>query len=162
MERHFGFPFGGFGHPTFFNPFFNPFFFPRRRFFPFFFFSPFFPFFRGEEDRDGTFFMHHQCKEGETLESLAQAYNVPRPVLEVTNSHIQNLTVIAPGSIVYIPRMDKMYCHKMYLEQEVPAAGTASAMSPVDPAGHMYQWQPRAPYGEYPYPVQQTVPYSGQ
>ncbi|WP_207953016.1 LysM peptidoglycan-binding domain-containing protein [Paenibacillus agricola] len=114
MDRAYGY--GGFGQ---FGAPFNPYFFPRRRFVPFFFLSPFFfPFFRGEEDRDGTYFAKHQCMHGDTMGALAQQYNVPQPILEAMNPHIQNPKALEPGSITYIPRMDKMYCHRMYIEQE--------------------------------------------
>ncbi|SDN05447.1 LysM domain-containing protein [Paenibacillus sp. yr247] len=155
MER----AFGGFGQPTFFNPFFtpfvNPFIFPRRRFIPFFFLSPFFfPFFRGEDDRDGTYFSQHTIKDGDTMGKLAQTYNVPGPILEVVNPHIQNLNVLAPGSIIYIPRMDKMYCHKMYLEQEAPETGAPSPMYPTQ------QTMPYTGTPSHMYPGQQMPPYS--
>jgi hypothetical protein len=115
MERAF-FPGAGFGP----GPFFNPFFVPRRQFFPFFFLSPFgFPFFRGEDDRDGMYHMKHHCKEGDTLDSLAQTYNCPRPILEAMNPHIQHPHYLAAGTVVHIPRLDQMVCHKLYLEQEV-------------------------------------------
>ncbi|WP_216624437.1 LysM peptidoglycan-binding domain-containing protein [Paenibacillus foliorum] len=140
---HGGFGHGGFGH--FGGPFINPFF-PRRRFFPFFFLSPFFfPFFRGEDDRDGTYFAQHQCIEGDTLGTLAQRYNVPQPILEAMNPHIQDPNALMPNSITYIPRLHMMYCHKMYLEQEAPA-------SRGDPA--MYPGQQMTPY-TYSYPSQQ-------
>lgn len=151
MDRQFGLPFGGgfgFGH----QPFFNPFFFPRRRFVPFFFFSPFFfPFFRAEEDRDGTYFMQHAYCDGDTMESLAQAYNVPVPVLEAVNPQLQQPNALPPGSIVHIPRMDKMHCQKMFMEQEVPESAGAYPQFPQQPFP-AYSQQPSAAYPGYAYP----------
>ncbi|MDF2716746.1 MAG: hypothetical protein K0R28_3671 [Paenibacillus sp.] len=155
MDRQFGVPFGGFGH----QPFFNPFFFPRRRFFPFFFFSPFFfPFFggfRGEEDRDGTYYMQHTCCEGDTMEKLAQTYNVPGPVLEAVNPHIQGPYSMTPGTVVHIPRMDKMFCQKMYLEQEVPETTTAPYSQYPQQQYPSFSAQPAAAHPGYTYPAQQ-------
>jgi hypothetical protein len=114
-----GFNYGGLGH---FGVPHHPFFFPRRRFVPFFFLSPFFfPFFREETDRDGTYYAQHHCKEGDTMGSLAQQYNVPQPILEAMNPHLQNPNALVSGTVTYIPRLDKMYCHKMYMEQDATA-----------------------------------------
>lgn len=133
MDRQF-FPFGGF----------HPFFFPRRRFFPFFFLSPFFfPFFRGEDDRDGMYYAQHQCKDGESMGTLAQMYNCPRQILEAVNPHIPNPDALMPGSTVYIPRLDRMYCQKVYFEQEVPE----SAVSPYASwAPNMQPYTAASPY----------------
>ncbi|WP_199622624.1 LysM peptidoglycan-binding domain-containing protein [Paenibacillus alkalitolerans] len=114
-----GFPFGGFGG-------FSPFFFGGRRFFPSFFLSPFtFPFFRGEDDRNSMYYAQHQVREGETMDVLAATYNVPRPILEAMNTHIQNPHLLAPGTVVYIPRLDRMYCKMMLMEQESSHMGMA-------------------------------------
>lgn len=113
MERQFGF-----GSPFFFNPFF----FPRRRFFPFFFISPFFfPFFREGDERDGMY-SQHECVEGDTMRKLAKKYNVPQPILETMNPHLQNPSALSPGNVVNIPRLDKMYCQTLYMEQQTPAS----------------------------------------
>ncbi|WP_223067372.1 LysM peptidoglycan-binding domain-containing protein [Paenibacillus caui] len=158
MEQPF-FPGRAFGPGPFFSPFFHPFFFPRRRFFPFFFISPFFfPFFRGEETRDGMYYKQHQCKDGDTFGSLAQMYNCPQPILEAMNPHIQDPSALMPGNIVNIPRLDKMYCHKMYLEQEASQTdaypgSTAPMTSPYGgmPAYPMEYAQPNKSYMEnYP------------
>jgi spore germination protein YaaH len=126
----------------------SPFFFPRRRLFPFFFFFPFFfPFFRGEEDRDGMYYTH-TCGEGDTMRKLAKKYNVPQPVLEAMNQHIQNPAALRPRETVYVPRMDKMYCQKMYMEE-----------------GEIQMNQPMMPYTAMPssmYPAQQMIPYPNQ
>lgn len=150
--------FGGFGHPFGFggfgSPFFNPFFFPRR-FSPFFFLSPFsFPFFRGEDDRDGEYFTEHQCTHGDTMIVLAQKYNVPRPVLEAMNPHIQNPNVLTAGIIVYIPRMDKMFCHKMYLEHEM--SGPSQQTMPYTGATYPMSSGQQQQMGPYSYPCTQT------
>ncbi|CAG7650141.1 LysM domain-containing protein [Paenibacillus allorhizosphaerae] len=143
MDRAF-FPFGGFG-PFGFGPFGGfgaPFFFPGRSFFPFFTLSPFFfPFFRGEEDRDGTYYAQHHCQEGDSYERLADMYNVPQPILETMNPHIEHPQALSPGHIVYIPRLNKMYCHKMYLEQETAGAENAAPMytSPMQAAPYPMQ-----------------------
>jgi hypothetical protein len=150
MERQFGLGhhFGGFGSP-FFGGFGSPFF--RPRFFPFFFFSPFFfnPFFpfRGEGDRDGMYH-NHQCKEGDSMGTLAETYNVPQPILETVNPQIQNPAVLNPGETIYVPRMHKMYCKKMYMEEESPG---------------MYPTQQAMPYTGAPqvYPNQQMMPSPG-
>lgn len=107
-----------------FAPFYGPFGFPRRRLFPFFFFSPYrFPFFRDDE-RNEEYYSRHHCKKGETMESLAEMYNVPRPVLEAVNPHIANPAALAPGSTVHVPRMNRMYCQRMFAELEAaPSAG---------------------------------------
>ncbi|WP_202916173.1 LysM domain-containing protein [Paenibacillus mesophilus] len=147
MDRQFGVPFGGFG--------FNPFFFPRRRFVPFFFFSPFFfpffPFREGVEDRDGTYYKQHTWSDGDTMEQLAQTYNVPGPVLEAVNPHIQAPYQPAAGTVVHIPRMDKMFCQKMYVEQDVPEAAPYSQYPQQQYPS--YAAQPAAAYPAYPYPV---------
>ncbi|WP_051620996.1 LysM peptidoglycan-binding domain-containing protein [Paenibacillus sp. UNC451MF] len=142
-QRAFGFPHGGFFPP----PFFNPFFFPRRRFFPFFFISPFFfPFFRGEEGegRNPNLYAQHHCQVGDSMQSLARAYNVPKPILEAVNSHLPTTNELAPGSVVNIPRMDNMYCHKMYLEKEM---SPNEAISPYS--------TPSVPYATPTYSMQQ-------
>lgn len=153
MNRAFGFPYGGFGGFGPFGPAYP--FFPRRRLFPFFFLSPFyFPFFRGEDDRDGTYFTHHTCQEGDTFGTLASQYNVPRPILEAMNPHIQQPETLSPGTTAYIPRLDQMHCHKMYVEQEVPFTGSVPAYGgqQMMPSSYGYPgtWtvqQPAAPYG---------------
>jgi spore germination protein YaaH len=166
MDRQF------FGSPFFFNPFFFP---RRRRLFPFFFFFPFtfFPFFREGEERDGMYYVH-TCQEGETMTKLAKKYNVPQPILETINPHLQNPAAFSPGETIYVPRMDKMYCQTMYMEdntqyigqQTTPYATMPSAMYPTQqmtPYTGMYpQMQPYT--GTYPqmYPdQQQTMPYTG-
>lgn len=119
--------FGSFG----FNPLFGGFgapFFPQRRFLAFFMISPFFFPFRGEDDRDGTYFAQHHCQEEDSYEKLAKLYNVPKPILETMNPQIQHPGVLSPGNVVYIPRLDKMYCYKMHLEQEVPGPQGVSPM----------------------------------
>ncbi|MDF2961548.1 MAG: LysM protein [Paenibacillus sp.] len=127
MDRAFGY--GGFGYSPYYYHF------PRRRFFPFFFISPlFFPFFRGEEDRNAAYFAQHCCKDGDSMEGLAKLYNVPQPILEATNPHITNPDFLAPGSTVNIPRMDTMHCQKMYMEQQ----GTGMEEMPLmDSYSHM-------------------------
>ncbi|MDF2721216.1 MAG: LysM protein [Paenibacillus sp.] len=139
MDRHFG-PHGGFGfgHPHFFNPFF----FPQRRFVPFFFFSPFFfPFFREGDDRHGSMVMQHTCGEGDTMEKVAQTYNVPVPILEAMNPHMQSPYSMTPGTVMQIPRMDKMYCQKMYVEQDATTSQPTHMQSPQ--------------YASYAHPAQQ-------
>lgn len=129
--------FNPFFGPGFF-PFFGPFGFPRRRFFPFFFFSPFrFPFFR-DEARNGDYYTPHHCKMGDTMESLAEMYNVPRPVLEAVNPHIQNPAALVAGSTIHVPRMNRMFCQRMYAEFEsapntghIPMQSTAPWMTPA-------------------------------
>lgn len=132
MDRQF-FPGGGFGP----GPFHPPFFIPRRRFIPFFFISPFvFPFpFRENDERSGMHHIQHHVKEGETYDTLAQMYNCPRPILEAMNPHIPHPYALAPGMVVHVPRLDKMVCHRMYMEQEVydgvaahPGYGASMAM----------------------------------
>ncbi|SFK98147.1 hypothetical protein SAMN03159341_102529 [Paenibacillus sp. 1_12] len=140
---------GGFGHTPLFNPFF------RQQSVPFFFLSPsFFPSYRGEDDRDGNYYAQHQCQEGENMENVAQMYNVPQPILEAMNPHIQNPNDIAPGSTAYIPRLDKMNCHTMYMQQEVPA-NAANTTSFRDPE-HQTMPYPGIPqmyaHGQYPHP----------
>ncbi|WP_161631218.1 LysM peptidoglycan-binding domain-containing protein [Paenibacillus pinihumi] len=145
------------------GPFFNPFFFPRPRFFPFFFLSPFFfPFFRDGNVRDDQYYAQHQCKEGDTLESLARMYNCPQPILEAMNPHIQNPAQVQ-GTTVNIPRLDKMYCHKMYLEEKAevnsqvsPANVAPVNMAPmnvapanVSPAASPNNWPMYSPYTGY-------------
>lgn len=129
----------------FFTPFFNPFFF-RPRFFPFFFISPFHrPFFhhRDEDERDGNF-IHHECEHGDTLESLAERYNVPQPMLTELNTHLQNPSFLNPGDTMYIPRLNRMHCQRMYMADE-----SQSHMHP----GQMLQ-QPY-PGMQQPYPGMQ-------
>jgi len=134
MDRAFV-PGGGFGPGPQFSPFHHPFF-PRRRFFPFFFISPFFfPFFRDDEERS-EHYMHHICKEGETLDQLAQRYNCPRPILEAMNPHLQHPHALMPGSVVYVPRLDKMVCHKMYWEQEVAGTDVQYGQVPLPMSFH--------------------------
>ncbi|MEF3302023.1 LysM peptidoglycan-binding domain-containing protein [Paenibacillus sp. GYB003] len=150
MERAFGF-----------GPFFNPFFFPRR-FVPFFFFSPFFfsPFlfpFRDENEQRDLFYTH-ACREGDTMEKLAGMYNVPIPVLEAVNPHLQSPAALTPGACVYVPRMDKLYCQKMYMEQEhavSPAYGQSPQAAPyfAKPEG--------ADYPPYGYPAMQPASQAG-
>lgn len=169
------FPGGGFGPgfgPGFFpgagfgGPFFNPFFFPRR-FFPFFFLSPFrFPFFRGEEDRDGQYYAQHSCQEGETLRNLAQMYNCPQPILEAMNPHLQNPHALATGTVVQIPRLDTMFCHKMFMEQGAPDNAPLSQMAPM-PMAPMQMPQMQMPTGAAPQmpgmvqSPQMQAPYAG-
>ncbi|MCR8634555.1 hypothetical protein [Paenibacillus radicis (ex Xue et al. 2023)] len=159
MERAFGH--GGFGHGGF-DHFEHPAFIPQRRFTPYFFLSPFF--FRGNNDTNGTFFTQHQCNEGDTIGTLAEMYNVPQPILETMNPHIQNSEYLAPGSIANIPRLDKMYCHKMFMEQDGPGTDRNSPMvnpepnmMPVQEKLHMHPHGQHAhsayPYS-YPYPTQ--------
>ncbi len=144
MERQFGFgfPFGGFGSPFFFlSPFFFPF---------------FFPFFRGEGERNGAYYTQHECQEGDTMRKLAKRYNVPQPILEAMNPHVQNPTTLTPGENVYIPRMDKMYCQTMYMEQETAGAHMPYPMHPnqqMMPPTYM----PSTPYPGGP----QGMPYPG-
>jgi len=118
LERQFV-PGGGYGYGPYHPPF--PPHFPRRRFIPFFFlfpfFSPGFPF-RDDDERSGSTFIHHHAREGETLDRLAQTYNCPRPILEAMNPHIPHPSALSPGMVVYVPRLDKMVCHRMYMEQE--------------------------------------------
>ncbi|MBJ6362742.1 LysM peptidoglycan-binding domain-containing protein [Paenibacillus sp. GCM10012307] len=134
------------------GPFFHPSFFPRPRFFPFFFLSPFFfPFFRdGQHQHD--LYAQHSSKEGENLASLARQYNCPLPILEAMNPHIQNPAALQ-GAVVNIPRLDNMYCHKMYLEERVEdGSQTAPAsVSPanVAPAAASNNWAPHSPYTGY-------------
>ncbi|MDR6551664.1 LysM domain-containing protein [Paenibacillus qinlingensis] len=134
--------FGGFGYPQygFGGPFYNPYF-PRRRLLPYFFLSPFaFPFFiRGEDDRDGTYYAQHQCVEGDSMVKLAQKYNVPQPILEAMNPHIQQPDSLTPGNITYIPRLYKMHCHKMYLEHEVPEGASVPMYTAPHMAPSMHQ-----------------------
>lgn len=152
MDRQF-FPFGGFGFRPFFRPFRHPFF-PRRFLFPFFAISPFFPFFRGESDRNDMCFAQHQTKEGDTLENIAHAYNIPYPILEEANPHVGDPTVLRPNEIVYIPRISNVYCHKTYIERDMPYTGVPA------PA---YYGQQMMPYTEMPstmYPGN-MMPYTG-
>lgn len=119
MNRAF-IPQGGAGFRRPFRPIPHPFF-PRRFLFPFFFFSPFFfPFFRedGEGDRNDMYFAQHQMQAGDTMDKVAHMYNMPLPILEEANPHI-NPQQMQPGSTVYIPRISHMYCHKTYMENEV-------------------------------------------
>jgi LysM repeat protein len=131
---------------AFFNPFFgSPFFpqfghfgFPRRRFFPFFFFSPFFfPFFFRGDERDGAMYTTHHCQHGDTMESLAEMYNVPKSVLETFNPHVMGQDILTPGTRIQVPRLNRMNVHRMYLEVEdgpmsnvSPTAFTTSNVSP--------------------------------
>ncbi|MNI22846.1 hypothetical protein D3C73_764100 [compost metagenome] len=78
--------------------------------------------------------------------ALAQKYNVPQPILEAMNPHIQNPETLAPGSITYIPRLYKMNCHKMYLEH---GAAENEANSPMNQA------QKPTPYADPSYPMYQ-------
>lgn len=127
-------------------------FFPQRRFFPIFFISPLlFPFARDGEIRDEVY-AQHPVKEGDSAEKIASMYNIPQSIMELTNPHIQNFQALPPGSTVYIPRMDKMYCQKMYLEQEVqepvapmyyPMQQMMPTMQPtMSPMQHMMQMSP--------------------
>jgi len=111
MDRAF-FP-GGFGRP-FFRPFPHPFF-PGRFLFPFFFFSPFFPFFRDEKSND-MLFAQHQARPGDTLASIGHHYNMPYSMLEEANTHLANPNQLRPGEIVNVPRISHMVCHKSYME----------------------------------------------
>jgi len=150
---------GGFGRPPF-RPFPHPFF-PRRTLFPFFFFSPFFfPFFRegeeaGEDRNDGTF-AQHQATQGQTLQQVAHAYNMPYPILEEANPHLSNPSQLRQGETVVIPRISHMYCHKTYMERDDQLPTQLPAQTAVNPAQHVQQtqWQqPRVPYApnQYPY-----------
>ncbi len=80
--------------------------------------------------------MHHICKEGETLDQLAQRYNCPRPILEAMNPHLQHPHALMPGSVVYVPRLDKMVCHKMYWEQEVAGTDVQYGQVPLPMSFH--------------------------
>ncbi|MEX2462480.1 MAG: LysM domain-containing protein [Paenibacillaceae bacterium] len=120
MERQFP-HFGGFGFHPFFRPFFNPFF-PRRFLFPFFSVSPFFFPFR-DGDPNEMCFAQHQAQEGETVESLAHAYNIPHPILEEANPHIGNPHQLRAGETVFIPRISNLQCQKTYVETEMPNSG---------------------------------------
>lgn len=161
MNRGFA-PFGGgFGRPPF-RPFPHPFF-PRRTLFPFFFFSPFFfPFFRegdevGEDRNDGTF-AQHQATQGQTLQQVAHAYNMPYPILEEANPHLSNPSQLRQGETVVIPRISHMYCHKTYLERDEQQP-SQTAVNPAQQQAQQQtqqqaQWQqPRAPYApnQFPY-----------
>lgn len=144
---------GGFvGQPSFYRTDSRP------RLLPFFSLSPFsFPSFRGEDDLDGNYYAQHLSQEGESMEQIAQMYNVPQPILEAMNPHIQNPNDIAPGSTAYIPRLDKMHCQTMYVQQEVPvnAAQPASFREPEQQTmpypgiPHMYS-QGQYPHLNYP------------
>ncbi|WP_227871940.1 LysM peptidoglycan-binding domain-containing protein [Paenibacillus albus] len=84
MDRGF-FPGGGFGRP-FFRPFGHPFF-PNRFLFPFFFFSPFFPFWRDGKPEDMVF-AAHQVQSGDTFASICHKYNMPHTILEEANPQV--------------------------------------------------------------------------
>lgn len=157
MDRGFA-PFGGgFGRPPF-RPFPHPFF-PRRFLFPFFFFSPFFfPFFRegeeiGEDRNEGTF-ATHQAQQGQSLEQVAHAFNMPLPILEEANGHLSNPSQLKQGETVVIPRISHMYCHKTYMERDMPqgagaGAGSTAGVPMQMQAGNQaipIPWQQRAPY----------------
>lgn len=51
--------------------------------------------------------------------------------------------MLMPGSVVYVPRLDKMICYRLYWEQEVSEAGAASPGYVSMPA----------PYAGTPYPM---------
>lgn len=130
---------------------------PRGRSFPFFFLSPFI---RGEGQAAPNFAQHH-CQEGDSLQALARTYNVPLPILEAVNSHLPDVQV-APGSVVHIPRMDTMFCQKVYLDQRMPGnAGyfphfspSIPSTKPSNPAAHA----PSQPFPRYNHP---TASYKG-
>jgi len=103
--------------------------------------------------------MKHSSRDGETLGTLAQMYNCPQPILEAMNPHIQNPYALAAGTMVHIPRLDKMYCHKMYLEQEAPDNVPLSQMTQMPSVGQMAQMpgmthpEQAAPYTGTTYPM---------
>ncbi|WP_282943671.1 LysM domain-containing protein [Paenibacillus sp. RC67] len=78
-------------------------------------------------------FSSHRCQEGDTLHSLARAYNVPLPILEAMNTHLPAANPITPGSVVHIPRMDTMFCQKVYWEQPVPASYSSPTIPRIGP-----------------------------
>lgn len=131
MQRGFT-PFGGGGFRPPFRPIPHPFF-PRRAFFPFFFFSPFFfpffPFFReGTEEaaRNEHYFAQHQSQAGETMAHISHMYNIPSAFLEEANPELTAHAALQPGTSVYIPRISHMQCHKTYVERDVEVQGTAT------------------------------------
>lgn len=141
MDRAFS-HFGGPGFRPPFRPFPHPFF-PGRFLFPFFFFSPFFfPFFRDENGNpnvnpNNEMFAHHQAKGGDKLENVAHMYNMPYPLLEEANPHIENPKSLKHGESVYIPRISHMYCHKTYVEKEVEAPKGKFGAKSNDPSPWM-------------------------
>ncbi len=78
------------------------------------------------------------------------------------NPHIQNPAQVQ-GTTVNIPRLDKMYCHKMYLEEKAevnsqvsPANVAPVNMAPmnvapanVSPAASPNNWPMYSPYTGY-------------
>lgn len=165
-HQAFGFPQRGFFQQP---PFFNPFFFPKRRFLPFFFVSPFFfPYVRGEEGEEHSvkLFAQHHCQAGDTMPSLAKAYNVPQPILEAVNPHLPASNEIVPGSVVNIPRMDTMFCYKMYLEHEArplpaaasPALSPSTAPQAAKSSAESKMEDPNQRFPRYTFPA---IPYSG-
>ncbi|SEO95673.1 LysM domain-containing protein [Paenibacillus sp. OV219] len=116
MDRGF-FPGGGFGRP-FFRPFGHPFF-PNRFLFPFFFFSPFFPFWRDGKTEDMVF-ATHQVQSGDTFASICHKYNMPHTILEEANPQV-NQSQMKKGETIYIPRISNMVCQKSYSEMPAQA-----------------------------------------
>ncbi|QGQ97836.1 LysM domain-containing protein [Paenibacillus psychroresistens] len=127
MDRQFP-AFGGFGYHPFFRPFFNPFF-PRRYLFPYFSISPFaFPFYRDGSGPNELCFAQHQAHEGETLENVAHAYNIPHTILEEANPHLVNPNQLRVDEVVYIPRISNLHCQKTYMERDMPETGMTKPM----------------------------------
>ena len=146
---------------------------PQRRFFPLFFISPFFfQFARDDGELRDDVYAEHPVKEGDSAEKIATMYNIPQSIMELSNPHIQNFQVLPPGSTVYIPRMDQMYCQKMYLEVDVydPVAPMYNpmqslmqqAMPTMQPMQPMMQqemptMQPMQPMMQQAMPIMQPV-----
>ncbi|WP_308638091.1 LysM peptidoglycan-binding domain-containing protein [Paenibacillus silvisoli] len=123
---------GGFGGRRFFRPFPHPFF-PNRFLFPFFFFSPFFPFWRDGNPEDMVF-AQHQVAPGDTMDKICHKYNMPHAILEEANPQV-NPNQLRVGETVVIPRISNMHCQKTYQESTQP-------MTQGQPMQPMQQQQP--------------------
>jgi LysM repeat protein len=73
-------------------------------------------------------FAQHQAKDGDTLDKVAHAYNIPHPILEEANPHIGNPNQLRAGETVIIPRISNLHCQKTYTENEMPDTGVPTPM----------------------------------
>lgn len=84
--------------------------------------------------------MEYRTQAGDTLETIADKYNVPMPILASMNPHLTEAG-IKGGETIYIPRLNRIYCQQMFMEDEMDSdSGMPGAMYPGQQPGYPPQY----------------------